>query len=159
MKRHLTLLSLIAMPVALLSAQNTIVDSINAAGTITIEQPAALNSRLVAEQPDDAANTETSTDATAKPSRAARSGYRIMVFDDNNVRTAKNAAQVRKSQVQARFPQLRVYVVFNSPYWRVKVGDFRTRAEAEHVMSEIRAAIPAAASSLRIVRDRINATD
>ncbi len=158
MKRHIILLSLIAMPMALLSAQNTIVDSINAAGTITIEQPAALNARLVAEPQGEASDVEPTTDV-AKPTRAARSGYRIMVFDDNNVRTAKNAAQVRKSQVQARFPQHRVYVVFNSPYWRVKVGDFRTRAEAEHVMSEIRAAIPAAASSLRIVRDRINATD
>jgi len=50
-------------------------------------------------------------------------------------------------------------MTFNSPYWRVKVGDFRTRGEAEAAMAEIREAFPSLSSHLRIVRDKINIYD
>ncbi len=51
---------------------------------------------------------------------------------------------------------MRSYIMFNSPYWRVKVGDFRTRAEAEAAMAELRHAFPSMAAYMRIVRDKIN---
>lgn len=162
MKRLIALIALVCALVAAAEPADsvaTIADRLNAGGSIIVVQPDALNRLLVpvvaaeTSQPSgDSENVE-----IVKPSRSARAGYRIMVFDDNNVRTAKSAAQARKSQVQSRFPQHRVYVVFDSPYWRVKVGDFRTRGEAEAVMAEIRAAFPGMSSSLRIVRDRINA--
>lgn len=137
----------------------TIADRLNKGGVIIVSQPDALNKLLlpVVESEPVVASGDTENVEMMKPSRSARAGYRIMVFDDNNVRTAKGAAQARKTQIESRFPQYRTYVVFDSPYWRVKVGDFRTRGEAEAVMAEIRAAYPGMSSSLRIVRDRINA--
>lgn len=78
------------------------------------------------------------------------------VFADNNVRTAKSRATAKRRNLMARLPQYRVYLTFQSPYWRVRVGDFRTRGEAEGAMAEIRRIFPSYSSDLRIVRDRIN---
>lgn len=117
-------------------------------------QPQALNQRLVASvsvsQSDE---SEASSEVVAPKVRA---GYRVQVFDDNNVRSAQRDAQSCKKQIESHFPEYPVYVTFSSPYWRVKVGDFKTRGEAEAAMGEIKHAFPAMAKSLRIVRDRIN---
>lgn len=140
-------------------AEPTVADHVNSSGTIVIIQPDALNARLVRvvavplEQASGAEGTEVATSISVPKVRA---GYRIQVFDDNNVRTAKQAAQARKNMIETRFPELPAYVTFNSPYWRVKVGDFSSRSEAESVMAEIAHAFPAIARQLRIVRDRIN---
>ena len=135
------------------ASAETIVDHVNR-GTVIVEQPAALNARL---QRHVAAETEaTEEEEGTAVVQKVRAGYRVQVFDDNNVRTAKQEAQNRKNQIESRFQHLNVYVSFNSPYWRVKVGDFKSRSEAEAVMAEIRSAVPSMAKSLRIVRDRIN---
>ena len=135
------------------ASAETIVDHVNR-GTVIVEQPAALNARL---QRHVAAETEaTEEEEGTAVVQKVRAGYRVQVFDDNNVRTAKQEAQNRKNQIESRFQHLNVYVSFNSPYWRVKVGDFKSRSEAEAVMAEIRSAFPSMAQSLRIVRDRIN---
>lgn len=133
------------------AARGTIVDSINAGDLIFIDQPASLNQRLKC-QSEPVKTTSVSTSGTAH----ARAGYRIQVFDDNNPRTARQQAQGTKAMIQRRFPQYNCYVSFESPYWRVRCGDFRTRAEAEAAMSEIKRAFPALSRSLHLVRDRVN---
>ncbi len=135
----------------------TIAGHLNAAGVITVTQPAGLDARLTKEI---APAPEEIADGVAQETVAAvhhgRAGFRVQIFDDNNVRTARSEAQARKNQIELRFPEYKAYVTFNSPYWRVKVGDFTSRSEAEAAMAEIRQAFPSMARSLRIVRDRIN---
>ena len=101
---------------------STIVDRINASETIEVIQPAALQQRLIPNREADAATSANH----ATP--AARSGFRIQIFD-SNARGARNEAQGRKRAVESRFSKMRAYVTFDSPYWRVRVGDFHTRAE------------------------------
>lgn len=79
-------------------------------------------------------------------------GYRIQVFSDNNIRTAKSNAEYRKRQIESQMPEIRGYLTFDSPYWRVRVGDFRTQAEAASAMRSLKEAFPAFANDLRIVR-------
>ena len=162
MKKRLTApLIAAAMAVSAVFAETTdlltIVDRLNAEGVITVTQPAALGERLVREA---APVAEEVADGGAQeavaPVHHGRAGFRVQVFDDNNVRTARHEAQARKNQIELRFPEYKAYVTFNSPYWRVKVGDFASRSEAEAAMAEIRQAFPGMARSLRIVRDRIN---
>lgn len=132
-----------------------IINQISSGGVITVEMPTGMASRLApAEQVE--TPTESEQQATTTTQATTRTGYRVQVYDDNNPRTAKNGAQARKRLVAGRFPEWRTYIQFNSPYWRVKVGDFRTRSEAESAMASIKAAIPSIASQLRVVRDRIN---
>lgn len=137
-------------------SEPAIVAEINASGNITVTQPAFLDS-IVARQASvglsSVENVDKSNQATT------RSGYRVQVFDDNNPRTAASQAKARQAQMETAFPALKTYVTFNSPYWRVKVGDFRTRAEAEIAADEIRSAFPSLAGYLRIVRDKINNND
>lgn len=134
------------------AAEPTIADRLNSEGTIAVVQPDALNARLRPLSPDSIV-AETGVDKNSIPK--IKTGFRVQVFDDNNVRSAKHDAQACKQTIAARFPEFPIYVTFSSPYWRVKVGDFRTRAEAESAMAEIKAAFPSMAKSLRIVRDRI----
>ncbi len=128
----------------------TIIDEINAGGNITIVAPDELANRL--------RHTTVATDTTETTSDQpnVRVGYRVQVFDDNNATTAKRNAQARKQQIENRFPEFNAYIQFRSPYWRVKVGDFPTRSEAEVAMEAIRQAFPSLSSQLRVVRDRIN---
>ena len=140
------------------SAADNIVTSINASGNIRVEQPAALDALLGYNTPDTEAQ-ERITDGENRQQGNTRAGYRIQVFDDNNPRSAAAEAKTRERQMLAAFPQWKTYVSFNSPYWRVKIGDFRTRGEAEAALEEIREAFPYLGAYLRIVRDKINIYD
>lgn len=137
----------------------SIVSTLNASGHITVSQPDALNARLarVAGEPGD--TLEVATGETSAAVTNSKAGYRVQVFDDNNPRTARSSAASFKNKIESAFPAYRAYVSFNSPYWRVKVGDFRSRAEAESVMAEIRRAFPELKAYIRIVRDRVNVYD
>lgn len=139
---------------------STIVEHLNSRGSVVVVQPQTLTVRMQrhaapVETVEAETQIEDDTNAASVATHKFRAGYRIQVFDDNNVRTAKQEAQNRRLQIMSRFPDLNAYISFNSPYWRVKVGDFTTRSEAEAVMAEIRQQFPAMAQSLRIVRDRI----
>lgn len=136
------------------SSDSTIVSHVEEGGRIAITCPDNLLQRLVPVAPT---TDESSADDEAAASQSAtRVGYRVLVFDDNDVRTAKRNAQARRNLIVSRFPEMNAYIQFNSPYWRVKVGDFKTRSEAEAAMQAIRAAFPNYGAQLRVVRDRIN---
>lgn len=83
-------------------------------------------------------------------------GYRIQIFSDNNVRTAKANAEHRKRLIEAQNPEIRTYLTFESPYWRVRVGDYRTQSEAASALRELKSSFPSFASDFRVVRERIN---
>lgn len=160
MKRILALLVATAWlmtSMAQTTPKPTIIEEIESSSAITVHYPAALAERLQTEATV-AAPTEEEPAAAAAPTTATatRVGYRVLVFDDNDARTAKHQAQARSQQIQGRFPEWHTYIQFNSPYWRVKVGDFKTRSEAEGAMAAIRAAFPAYGSQLRVVRDKIS---
>ena len=133
---------------------HSIVNSIEK-GNISIVQPEAL-ARLLAPSKSEIENVENETSTKHATSTTTRTGYRIQVFEDNNPRTARNEAESRNAQIRTAYPNLRTNVTFNSPYWRVIAGDFRTRAEAEAVLAELKNSFPALGAYMRIVRDRIN---
>lgn len=65
-------------------------------------------------------------------------GFRIQLFFDSE-RGAVNSA---RSQFLSEFPRVDTYVEYNSPYYYLKVGDFRTRLEAEKIKAAIEAQFP-----------------
>lgn len=136
----------------------SIIDAINSSGNITVSQPESLTKLLIRHVSPEELREDSDSNAATQPS-SSRAGYRVQVFDDNNPRTARSQAKASQGRVASAFPQYRTYMTFNSPYWRVKVGDFRTRGEAEAAMAEIREAFPSLSSHLRIVRDKINIYD
>ena len=68
-------------------------------------------------------------------------GYRIQIFFGSGHRSKANAYEVREEFVE-KFPDQSVYVTFKEPYYRVRVGDFRTRMEAEGLLERIRKDYP-----------------
>ncbi|OIP03839.1 MAG: hypothetical protein AUJ97_03765 [Bacteroidetes bacterium CG2_30_32_10] len=57
-------------------------------------------------------------------------GYRINVFFDSG-NNSKSKAYSIKSQLMAEYPDVEAYIVYQEPNYKVKVGDFRTRLDAE----------------------------
>ncbi|MDE5668790.1 MAG: SPOR domain-containing protein [Duncaniella sp.] len=132
----------------------TIVDHITEGTTNTVTQPEALLKRLC--KIVDNTEEEDRTEEPSKPVAGRLAGYRVQVFSDNNVRTAKAEAASKQRVISARFPQYQTYVRYTSPYWRLKVGDFKTQQEANAAAEELRKAFPAYSKEIRVVRDRIS---
>ena len=86
---------------------------------------------------------------------AQSAGFRIQVFSDNDYRTAKNNALYKEGLIQQAFPELETYVTFTSPFWRLRVGDFRTYEEAGNALRQLKKEFPQMAREMRVVRDKI----
>jgi hypothetical protein len=83
-------------------------------------------------------------------------GFRVQVFSSNIQQTARREAFRVKELVERNFPDVGVYESFSSPFWRVRVGDFRTREDAEEFRTELRRAFPALQREMFITQDIIN---
>jgi len=64
-------------------------------------------------------------------------GYRIQLFKDSG-NEALDAAQDMIDKFEEDFPGLNTYLSFQEPYYRVRVGDFRTRLEALDYLKNIK---------------------
>ncbi|MDD4010485.1 MAG: SPOR domain-containing protein, partial [Fermentimonas sp.] len=60
-------------------------------------------------------------------------GYKIQAFSGNNQRTSRDEANRKQSQINQLYPDQETVVLFESPFWRLRVGNFETRGEAEEV--------------------------
>lgn len=170
MTRHirLTLLAFTAMLAAFTaSSQDNIVQRLNAPqSAITVNAPEALLQRAEPAAQTEADATEQDTGETTAEQQEEKTvrakggktvGYRVQVYADNNVRSAKSEARNRERAVSSAFPQHATYVSYASPYWRLRVGDFHSQYDAEKAAAEIRKTFPRYAREVRVVRDRINA--
>lgn len=130
-----------------LNAQTPIVRAIesnNAASDskVTINQDARIDSRLNA--------YINRIDPTAPYTGP---GYRVQVFSSNNFKTAKTDAYNIEKQLKSVFPEQQVYVTYASPFWKVRVGNFRTADEAQKLRSEIINLFPALRKDTYAVRE------
>lgn len=85
----------------------------------------------------------------------AISGYRVQVFSSNTQRTAKNEAFRKEKQIRDEFPDQAVYVNYTSPFWKVRVGDFKTQEQAQSFRNQLIEAFPNMRSEVYIVREQI----
>lgn len=83
-------------------------------------------------------------------------GYRIQVFSSNAQRTAKAEAFAIEKELKEYFPAVGVYVSYTSPFWKVRVGDFKSSADAHELMEEIAKAFPKFKNVTYTVKDKIN---
>ena len=56
-------------------------------------------------------------------------GFRIQIFMESGNDAVEKANEVMK-EFQLKYPDIPIYLVFGQPYYRLRVGDFRTRLEA-----------------------------
>ena len=79
------------------------------------------------------------------------SGYRIRVYFDNGQSARTRSESIARS-VSNAFPGIGVYRTFESPNFKVCVGDFRTKDEALKVYHSLKATYPTAI----ILKETIN---
>ena len=93
------------------------------------------------------------TDAYAlakyKTSGGKYKGYRVMVLNTNN----RELAYQTRGQLATRFPQHSLYLGYQAPYYKLKMGDFLEKSDAEALKKQLSGIIK---QGLFIVPDAIN---
>lgn len=156
------MISVVALSVALHTFAQSATDSVTEdlcahitdGGRVVLSMPVELRKRMCMEKTDTHAEVA-DIQQTKVQTTGRMGGYRIQVFSDNSSRTAKGEARTRARNISSQFPDYQTYVVYNSPYWRLRVGNFKTNEEAQTAAEELRMAFPSYAREIRVVRDRI----
>jgi len=78
-------------------------------------------------------------------------GYRIQIAAYSGV-NSKSQAETARNSFTALFPYTRSYLIYNEPYFKVRVGDYYTRLQAYKDLETIRETYPSA----YIVPDKIH---
>ena len=65
-------------------------------------------------------------------------GYRLLVINTNK----RDDAIAAKTKVYTNFPELKAYLIYQSPYFKLKVGNFKTREEAKEYQTFLQAFFP-----------------
>jgi hypothetical protein len=81
-------------------------------------------------------------------------GYRVQVYSSNQQQTAKGEALDLEAQLKDKLDQT-VYVQYIPPFWKVRLGDFRTYEEARDYKKLFIEQYPDMMGDTYIVRDRI----
>jgi hypothetical protein len=78
-------------------------------------------------------------------------GWRVQIFFDSGANSKRRANEVL-NRFSGQYPDIRAYLSFKEPYYRVRVGDFRTRLEAEGFIKSVKSEYPNAF----VTADKIN---
>src|SRR4029079_15501213 len=89
--------------------------------------------------------------AIKKANARTAKGYRLLVINTNK----RDDAIAAKTKVYTTFPELKAYLVYQSPYFRLKVGNFKTRDEAIQYQKSLGSYFP---KGVFIIADTIEIT-
>lgn len=89
-----------------------------------------------------------------KPTSSAivsQMGYRVQIFYGAD----RKGVFAEQARFRSAYPRFRTYITYKEPNYYLRVGDFRTRLEAQRLQNELRSSF----STLFIFREKINAPD
>jgi hypothetical protein len=84
-------------------------------------------------------------------SKGTIEGYRIQIFNASGNNSKKQANDVKADFMQ-KYPDVESYVLYQAPNFKVRIGDFRSRMEAQKMFNSLKREFPSA----YIVKDDIN---
>lgn len=90
----------------------------------------------------------TTTNPTGK-TIVSSMGYRVQIYYGSDRREVFS----RQAQFKSDYPKLNTYITYKEPNYYLRVGDYRTRLEAQKFLNELRSQY----STLFIFREKINA--
>lgn len=76
-------------------------------------------------------------------------GFRVQIYYGADRREAFS----EQAKFRASYPKLNTYITYKEPNYYLRVGDYRTRMEAQKFLNELRPSYP----TLFIFREKINA--
>jgi hypothetical protein len=94
----------------------------NSTGSVTVNHPSQIDSLLV---------SQTISNAEKKIN-----GYRIRLFFDNK-QTARTESEQIEEEFKLRFPTIPIYRTYTNPFFKIVIGDYRTRSEATKALKTI----------------------
>lgn len=94
----------------------------NSTGSVTVNHPSQIDSLLV---------SQTISNAEKKIN-----GYRIRLFFDNK-QTARTESEQIEEEFKLRFPTIPIYRTYTNPFFKIVIGDYRTKSEATKALKTI----------------------
>jgi hypothetical protein len=99
----------------------------NATGTIKLQQSQSIVSAFRSQ--------------VASNSSRRITGYRVRIFFDNK-QNARDMSSSVAGGFESRYPGIHAYRTYENPYFKVSVGDFRTKDDALRFMNSIKEDYP-----------------
>lgn len=130
MKKLMTSASLIVIAIMLFESQTMAQDTSTVKNAVVVHKDPRLD--LLMEKQAQI------NEATSRDSRRTGKGYRLMIISTNN----RDEAIAAKTRVYTNFPELKAYLWHQSPYYKVKVGNFKERKDAEAYQQKLSAYFP-----------------
>ena len=75
---------------------------------------------------------------TSREARRVGKGYRLLVINTNN----REEAAAAKTKLYTYFPELKSYLLYQAPYFKLKVGNFKEKKEAEDYQKRLEKYFP-----------------
>ena len=82
------------------------------------------------------------------------SGFRVQVYSSNQQQVAKNEAISLQQELKTKLDHP-VYVVSEPPFWKVRIGDFLKREDANEYKEELLIQFPDLYGSTYVVPDKV----
>ncbi len=77
-------------------------------------------------------------EVTSRESRKTGRGFRLMIISTNK----RDEAIAAKTKIYTYFPELKAYLWHQSPYYKLKAGNFKDRSEAEAYQHKLNVYFP-----------------
>ncbi|MEN9549201.1 MAG: hypothetical protein RIR12_1792 [Bacteroidota bacterium] len=87
-------------------------------------------------------------ESTVHTGKKSNEGYRLMIISTNN----RNEAIAAKTKIYSYFPELKAYMWHQSPYYKVKAGNFSDKSEAESYRKRLNSYFP---KGVFLMKDKI----
>jgi len=87
-------------------------------------------------------------EVTTRDARRNVAGYRLQVINTSD----RNAAISAKTKIYQLYPELKAYLLYQAPYFRLRVGNFTDKDEAEDYRKTLSKEFP---NSVFLVRDTV----
>ena len=152
MKRLLIIAILALLPAMMLRAQEYRVDNGSAQVDSTLVGRSVLSVLGSGVTVNQSAAMKSAFDSYVSANASKRiTGYRIRVYYENN-QNARNRSEAIARSISGTYPGIGVYRTFESPNFKVCVGDFRTKDEALKLYHALKSSYPTAI----ILKETIN---
>ena len=152
MKRFIIIAILALLPAMMLRAQEYRVDNGSAQVDSTLVGRSVLSVLGSGVSVNQSSAMKSAFDSYVSANASKRiTGYRIRVYYENN-QNARNRSEAIARTISGTYPGIGVYRTFESPNFKVCVGDFRTKDEALKLYHALKSSYPTAI----ILKETIN---
>lgn len=82
--------------------------------------------------------------------------FRIQLYRGNNMQTSRDEAAVVQSKFLDKYPDEEVFIVYHTPYWKVRVGTFETYGDALKLRTKLEKELAEIKDDISIVNTTVS---